>query len=154
MKGYRCIILFVVFLAYAKCFYKLPKTGRQTKMSMSETDFEKLMLSDSPKEFKGEFFRLFMKCFKKDFEMEIQILKKDMEIQILKKDFEIQILKKDLEIQKLNSTHQLEMTIQKLNSMKEMEIQKLNSAHQLEMTIAAHDSIVSQSACTSRGISE
>ncbi len=134
MKGYRCIILFVVFLAYAKCFYKLPKTGRQTKILMSETDFEKLMLSDFPKEFKGEFFRLFMKYFKKDFEMEIQILKKDMEIQILKKD---------LEIQKLNSTHQLEMTIQ-----------KLNSAHQLEMTIAAHDSIVSQSACTSRGISE
>jgi hypothetical protein len=87
MKGYRCIILFVVFLAYAKGFYKLPKTGRQTRISMSETDLEKLMLSDFPKEFKGEFFRLFMKESKKD--LEIQILKKDLEVKDLKEELKI-----------------------------------------------------------------
>jgi hypothetical protein len=89
MKGYRCITLFVVFLAYAKYLYKFPKTGRQTRISMSETDFEKLMLSDFPKEFKGEFFRLFMKESKND--LEIQILKNNLEMTIkdLKNDLEI-----------------------------------------------------------------
>jgi hypothetical protein len=95
--------------------------------------------------------------------MTIKDLKNDLEMTIkdLKEELKIKDFKKDLEIQKLNSMK--EMEIQKLNSMKEMEIQylkeelkiqKLNSTHQLEMTIAAHDSIISQSACTSRGIFE
>ncbi len=59
MKGYSSIILFVVFVVYVNCFYKIPKILGEKRIFLSKSQLEKIMRSDCPQDLKEIFFAIY-----------------------------------------------------------------------------------------------